>query len=98
MEENKKVKLMFGTSKEPHFEDNEGFKHRLNLYTNYCEAIEGERKQRHLTLERNIVVFDSKDEAIKFIKTIPFRNIPQEVILNKRDKKWVVHYLTLEEE
>lgn len=53
---------------------------------------------RHLTLERNIVAFDSKDEAIKFIKTIPFRNIPQEVILNKRDKKWVVHYLTLEEE
>lgn len=53
---------------------------------------------RHLTLERNIVVFDSKDEAIKFIKTIPFRNIPQKVILNKRDKKWVVHYLTLEEE
>ena len=65
---------------------------------NYCEAIEGERKERHLTLEQNIVVFDSKDEAIKFIKTIPFRNIPQEVILNKRDKKWVVHYLTLEEE
>lgn len=65
---------------------------------NYCEAIEGERKQRHLTLEQNILAFDSKDEALKFIKTIPFRNIPQEVILNKRDKKWVVHYLTLEED
>lgn len=98
MEEDKKVKLMFGTSKEPKFETNEGFKHRLNLYPIYCEAIEGERKQRHLILERNIVVFDSKDEAIKFIKTIPFRNIPQEVILNKRHNKWVVHYLTLEEE
>ncbi len=65
----------------------------MNEYLNHTLIL---KKQQHL--ERNIVVFDTKKEALKFIKTIPFKDVPQEVILNKRDKKWVVHYLTLEEE
>lgn len=95
-EENKKAKFIFGTSnKEPHFDINEGFKHRLKLYPNYCEIINGEPKMFYVD---NIVVFDTKKEAIKFISTISFKEDNQMVKMWKKHRKWVVCYLTQEED
>lgn len=97
MQENKKVKFIFGTSKEPHFDNDKGFKHRLNLYLspNYCEIIDGEPKMFYVD---NIVAFDTKKEAIKFISTISFKEDSQMVKMWKKHRKWIVCYLTKEEE